>query len=885
MTQNFAHNPHGGDPEAVAQILGMTQLPKVDLDFSININPMGPPACVRAVLSGGINQISQYPPVIAQPAISALAKAHQVPEDSVIVGNGSTEILGWIIQALKPKQPAWVIPCYAGYAEVCAAADISGTAIPAASPSNGFAVLLAEVAKVKSDLVFLASPNNPTGVTLNPADIIKLAAANPTRRIVLDESFVDFLPKACDRTLVREGLPDNLIVVKSLTKFFAIPGLRLGMACASPHTIRRIAKVRLAWTVNALAQSVAKVLYDDNEYLDQSRKMTAKLRAEFSNQISQLPGFTVYPSEANFILVRLPAEYTAPRLQADLLQHGILIRSCQNFAGLGEKYCRLAIRPRAEIEVFMDIIRSLVLSGKQSATTSCRPKPKTPAIMVVGTMSNSGKSVVAAALCRYFAHQGYATVPFKAQNMSLNSFVTRAGGEMGRAQVVQARAAGVEPHTDMNPVLLKPMGESGSQVILNGQSIGNFTARTYYRMKARLRGAALRAYDRLVTQYELIVLEGAGSPAEINLQAEDFVNMAMAEYAGASVLLVADIDRGGVFANIYGTISLLPEKHYRLLSGIIINKFRGDKSLLDTGIRQIEALTGVPVLGVMPYIANLRIEAEDSLCLENRQQVAAPILDIVVIRLPRISNFTDFLPLEKTPGIQVRFIGAVCDLGKPDLIIIPGTKNTRADLRFLHDSGWADVLARAWQNHVPIFGICGGFQMLGERVTDPIGVEGEQGEEVGLHFLPVITVLEERKELAQVAGKTTANFPFAVPGTPFEGYEIHAGRTTALEQISVPLTITQRLSETRNDPEGAISVDGLIFGSYVHGLFDNAVLRTQLIEWLCQRKGQAPFEAAYKPNLPANELERFADLFEKHVDMQRILALVKTTHSTEYLHA
>ena len=639
------------------------------------------------------------------------------------------------------------------------------------------------------------------------------------------------------------------------------------MACAHPSTIQRIAKVRLAWSVNALAQSVAEVLYDDQEYMDRSREMVTTLREEFSRQLAQLPEFTVYPSEANFILVRLPPEWPAPRLQTELLARGILIRSCQNFQGLGQSYCRLAVRPREEIEIFMDVIRALVLKIDRRKV---KPKQKTPAIMVVGTMSNSGKSVVAAGLCRYFVRRGHAVAPFKAQNMSLNSFVTSEGGEMGRAQVVQARAAGIEPHTDMNPVLLKPMGESGSQVILNGQPIGNFSAHAYYEMKSRIRKAIMQTYDRLAARYELIILEGAGSPAEINLQAEDLVNMSMAEYAGASVILVADIDRGGVFASIYGTISLLPEKHRRLLAGIIINKFRGDKALLESGIRQIEEMTGVPVLGVLPYVRDLRIEDEDSLCLENRQCESAPVLDIVVIRLPRISNFTDFLPLEHTPGIQVRYVSAAPELGKPDLIIIPGTKNTLADLRFLRDSGWEDALEITRHNQVPIFGICGGYQMLGDRVTDPLGVEGEKGEEVGFRFLPVTTVLEREKELAQVSGITTADYPFAEAGTPFGGYEIHAGKTTVAEQVKRPLMILQRLSEKGSDPDGAVSANGLIFGCYVHGLFDNDGLRTQLIEWLCRRKGVAVLSVASSPDAPSDELNHLADLLEEHVDMKRI---------------
>jgi cobyric acid synthase CobQ/L-threonine-O-3-phosphate decarboxylase len=869
MNTNSVPNPHGGDPGAVAKALGMTQVPDVRLDFSVNINPLGPPSCVRTTLSRGMDRISQYPPVMAQPAVAALAKAHRIPEDSVVVGNGSTEIFGWIIQALKPRRPGWVVPCYAGYAEVCTTAGIPGHPIQAVHAEANFSISLSEVSKADVDMVFLGSPNNPTGVALDPNSVLDLANDNPSRWIILDESFVDFVSHADDHTLIRESLPKNLIVVKSLTKFFAVPGLRLGMGCANPDTIQRIAKVRLAWSVNALAQSVAEVLYDDQEYVVTSREQVTALREEFSRQLARLPGFVVYPSEANFILVRLPSEWSATRLQAELLGRGILIRSCRNFPGLGENYCRLAVRPHEEIEAFLDVLYPLVSkSGDREKALKCKP----PAIMVVGTTSNSGKSVVTAGLCRYFAGKGYAVAPFKAQNMSLNSFVTREGGEMGRAQVVQARAARLDPHTDMNPVLLKPMGESGSQVIVNGQPIGNFQAQAYYKMKSRIRTAVLEAYDRLAKRYDLIFLEGAGSPAEINLQAEDIVNMSMAEYANASVILVADIDRGGVFASIYGTVSLLPEKHRRLLSGVIINKFRGDESLLDSGIRQIEEMTGIPVLGVLPYVKDLRIDDEDSVSLDNRPLEAAAVLDVVVIRLPRISNFTDFLPLEHTRGIQVRYVNEPRDVAKPDLIVIPGTKNTRADLRFLRDAGWAEALTKARKSQVPIFGICGGYQMLGECVTDPSGVEGEKGEERGLCFLPITTVLEREKELAQVAGVTTADCLFAEPGTPFEGYEIHVGRTTATVPIKRPLAIMQRRTERGNEREGAVSEDGLVFGCYVHGLFDNDRLRAQLIAWLCRHKRVAPLDTAPSPDTPADEFDRLSDLLEKHVDMKRIVA-------------
>jgi adenosylcobyric acid synthase len=602
--------------------------------------------------------------------------------------------------------------------------------------------------------------------------------------------------------------------------------------------------------------------------VEDSIRVTSGLRAEFANELSSLPRWKVFPSDANFLLVRLPSEWPASRLQRDLLQAGILIRSCANVPGLGDGYCRLAVRPREEIGEFMQTVRALVAPDYAGARRAPRAR-RTPAIMVVGTMSNSGKSVIAAGLCRLFARRGYAVAPFKAQNMALNSYVTKEGGEMGRAQVVQARAAGVSPHTDMNPVLLKPLGERGSQVIVHGHAIGNFTAREYYAMKGSMRAEAHAAYDRLAAQHELIILEGAGSPAEINLAAEDFVNMDMAAHADASAVLVADIDRGGVFASILGTVHLLPPQHRRLLKGIIINKFRGDESLLASGIRDIETMTGVPVLGVLPYLRDLRIEAEDSLHLEGHAEMqdAPATLHVAVARLPRISNFTDFLALERTRGVRVTYPSKPGDMESADLIIIPGTKNTLADMRYLRESGWDLALGEARRAGVPLIGICGGYQMLGTAISDPHGVEGAAGEERGLGLLPVETTLAAEKELAQVAGITAACAPFVLPGTPFEGYEIHAGRTSAGE-TGLPLEITRRRGAAVSELAGAISADGLVFGCYIHGFFDSGGIRTQMLEWLCRRKGVEMPAGGFELTGSSDEFGRVADAIEKHVDLR-----------------
>ncbi|MDP6524822.1 MAG: cobyric acid synthase [Kiritimatiellia bacterium] len=861
-------NTHGGDPDSVACMLGLHETPEVQLDFSVNINPLGPPPSVTMALAAALSTMQRYPQHHAEKAASALAAAHDVASESVLVGNGATEIFGWILQSLKPSSAGWLSPTYCGYSEACRASGVKGRSLGVTSSATGFGIDFEALKSSKADLIFLASPNNPTGTTLRRQDVLDLATTLERTWIVVDESFLDFLPDAAARTLIYRDMPHNLIVVKSLTKFFAIPGLRLGMACASAETAERIRASSLPWSVNGIAQMAGGQLYTDQSYLESSRREVIDLRARLESGLKEIPGITVFPSESNFLLVRLPEAWPAKRLQAAMLPQGILIRTCEDFEGLDKWYCRLAVRPEHETALFLEAFSELINGNK-----SCAAK-KTPAIMVVGTTSNAGKSAVAAGLCRYLARRGVAVSPFKAQNMALNSFVTQEGGEMGRAQVVQADAAGIPPHTDMNPVLLKPLGDDGSQVIVNGLAIGNFKAREYYAMKSQMRQAAHDAYDRLAARSELIVMEGAGSPAEINLLAEDFVNMDMAAYADAMTILVADIDRGGVFASIFGTIALVPPRHRHLIKGVVINKFRGDVSLLDSGIRDIEAMTGVPVLGVLPYLKDLSLEDEDSLGLENRPGETEPLVDIVVVRLPRISNFTDFLPLERMRGVKVRYLPHPAQLGQPDLIIIPGTKNTRGDLKYLKEQDWFAPLRKAPGRGIPVIGICGGYQILGDTVDDPEGVEGKPGLESGLGMLPITTVLKAEKELSQITGHTTESMPFCPAGTPFSGYEIHAGETSSHDPSPHPLITEHRGTDALRETSAAVSSDQQVFGCYIHGLFDDRELRGALITHLCERKGVILPEQEQEEDPGNDAFERLADGLEQHLDLGKVFGVL-----------
>ena len=486
---------------------------------------------------------------------------------------------------------------------------------------------------------------------------------------------------------------------------------------------------------------------------------------------------------------------------------------------------------------------------------------KAKCIMVQGTMSGAGKSLLCAALCRIFAQDGYRVAPFKSQNMALNSFVTRDGLEMGRAQVVQAQAAGIEPDVRMNPILLKPSSDVGSQVIVNGEVRGQMPASAYFRMKRSLLPEILSAYNSLAGDVDIIVIEGAGSPAEINLKADDIVNMGLAKLVDAPVLLAGDIDRGGVFAQLYGTVELLEPDERARIKGLIINKFRGDVKILRPGLAMLEEKTRLPVLGVVPY---LKVDIEDEDSLSERLDTGKTVkpLDAAVLRLPHISNFTDFMPLEQHPLLGVRYVQNARQLGTPDCVILPGTKNTVEDLLWLRQSGLEAAVLKLAAAGVPVLGVCGGYQMLGQWLDDTAGTESGRSQTVrGLGLLPTRTVFTGEKRRAQVTARVTAA-PFA--GAQLTGYEIHTGRT------EVQGTAFCRLSG--DVPEGC--AEGNVFGTYLHGLFDTGALTEALAAFLCRRKGLDPADAGVfsMEQYRQQQLDLLADGVRRTLDLDAIYA-------------
>lgn len=479
--------------------------------------------------------------------------------------------------------------------------------------------------------------------------------------------------------------------------------------------------------------------------------------------------------------------------------------------------------------------------------------PKT--LMVQGTTSDAGKSTLVAGLCRVLARRGVRVAPFKPQNMALNSAVTADGGEIGRAQALQAQAAGVAPTTDMNPVLLKPNSDTGAQVIVHGKAIGNMHAVAYHDYKRTAHAAVMASHARLSAGYEAIVVEGAGSPAEINLREGDIANMGFAEAVDCRVVLIADIDRGGVFAHLVGTLELLSPSEQARVTGFVINRFRGDLALLESGLRWLEQRTGKPVFGVLPYLQDLHLDAEDAIARDAPRQAQAT-LRIVVPVLPRISNHTDFDPLRVLPQVALTFVGPG-DVPPPaDLVILPGSKSVRADLAHLRAQGWEAYLQKHLRYGGKLIGICGGFQMLGTSIADPLGLEGPPGESAGLGWLDFGTTLAAEKQLRNVAGTLLLE-----GGVPVSGYEIHAG-------VSAGAALAHPSTQLAGGPDGALSADGQMLGSYVHGLFDNGEACAAVLRWAGLAAPQVSDHAARREAA----LDRLADTLEQHLDLDRLFA-------------
>jgi len=850
---------HGGNVWQWARDLNIP--PGEILDFSANINPLGPPDCLRSIICGQIENLVHYPDPECSRLTAAIAGYFNISPQQIVCGNGSSELLYAIPHVLKAERAVLPAPCYADYARAARAAGIETVQI---LPEDG-APLEISFKRLQSELrgnevVFIGQPNNPTGLLFDNAAFTGMAAARPDAFFVVDEAFADFIEDY--RSVIHHNLP-NVLVLRSMTKFFAIPGLRLGALLGPADIVARVGRILPSWSVNHLAQTAGAAFFADEDYAVRTRQFVKEQRQELSRQLKAFPEFFVYPGTANYLLVRIADnKWDAPALREKLLRERIVIRVCDNFAGLDKRFFRVAVRKQEENRRLCDAVAGIF--GRKSRT---RPRQKsTPALMLQGTSSWAGKSVLTAAFGRILLQDGYRVAPFKAQNMSLNSFVTLGGGEIGRAQALQAQACRLEPDVRMNPILLKPNSDTGTQVIVLGKPVGNMDVSQYILFKPEAFNVVKQAYDQLASEYDVIVLEGAGSPAEINLKSHDIVNMQMARYADAKVLIVGDIDRGGVFASFAGTFDLLDNWERDLTAGFIINRFRGDASLLAEALDFTRRHTGRPVLGVVPYLTDLDLPEEDSATFKSnaceKEKHPADAITIAVIDLPHISNFTDFDALRLEPDVVVRFVRQSGDVGAPDVLILPGSKNVPHDLEYLCAAGFEkQILELVRKGKTEIVGICAGLQMLGKKIDDPHHIESERDSTSGLGILPLDTTLCETKTLTRASGV------HAPSGLPVRGYEIHHGQS-GVEGLVTDIR--------RQDGEviGFRSPATPVWGTYLHGIFDADEFRRWFIDRVRARKGMAPMGRVCARYDLEPALDRLADSVRDSVRIKEIYKIM-----------
>ncbi len=846
--------PHGGDISSLARMSGHS--PGEILDFSASINPLGFPEWLRPLVSTTLEKAAHYPDPRAEALVEAACQRYGAAPGEVLAGNGTAELLSLLPRALDFERAVIPVPTYGDYARACSAAGMQVRFFHL-DRHKDFALDPDDIVPHLQgrDLVFICRPNNPTGLDVDTGRIRRLANDFSQSLFVVDEAFGDFVPEF--ESLV-QNRPSNVVVMLSMTKMFALPGLRLGLALADPAVARAVRDLQPFWSVNVLAQAAGQRALQDQDFVHKTRDYVEKKRCQLARELKKLPGIKVYPGRANFLLLRL--ENSLPgstALAAELLhKHALAVRDCSNFQGLDNRHVRVAVRSSRDNRKLVRAMQS-VLTKKAARQAKSKP----PAIMFQGTSSNAGKSILAAAMCRILLQDGYRPAPFKSQNMSLNSFVTNQGGEMGRAQVVQAQAARLEPDVRMNPVLLKPSSQTGCQVIINGQAVGNMGATGYVDYKPKAFQAARDAYDSLGREFDVLVLEGAGSPAEINLKSHDIVNMAMADYARSPVLIVGDIDRGGVFASFAGTMEVLAEWERKLIRGFVVNKFRGDASLLGNAFELTLQHTDRPVVGVVPYLQNLDLPDEDSVGwkegIEDQTGPAEDCVRVGVVDLPHISNFTDFDALRLEPDVHLATIRSPGDLKDLDVLVIPGSKNVFHDLAWLEHTGLKNATVKLGAaQKIEIVGICGGLQMLGQEISDPFELESAGQRMQATALLDIITEMVPQKTLTRVEATHMQS------GLNVLGYEIHHGISRLAGK---PLL---RLPDGEN--EGICSENGLVWGTYLHGIFDADEFRRWFIDRLRTRRGLEPKNRVLCIYNPGQALDRLARLVRSSLDLELI---------------
>lgn len=846
-----APGPHGGDGRSVARALGLD--PDSILDLSVSCNPFAPDptAIVARHLARGA--LRRYPDAEdVRVAEEAMADALGVDPGRVMVTSGGAEAIALVAGLLER---GWVEePDFSLYRRHLPVVE-------------------------RGALHFRSDPHNPTG----------LLAADGIDAAVWDEAFY---PLATGRWTKKRSTP--AVVVGSLTKVFGCPGLRLGyvvvpeddgVAIGVPGMRARLAERQPRWSVATPALAALPELLAGAD-LEGWARAIATHRTALSELLAR-HGLRPLPSDANFVLVE-----HAGGLREHLARHGVVVRDAASFGLAG--CARVAVPDAGGLERLAvalendaaavsgrrtDVphVRGLDQVGQRVEPRGVEPEPKDGALrgalMVCGTASDVGKSQVVAGLCRVLARRGVRVAPFKGQNMSLNSAVTAGGGEIGRAQALQAAAAGIEPEPAMNPVLLKPGSDRVSQVVVMGRPWRTLNASRYQEAKAELEPVVLEALSGLRQRYDVVVCEGAGSPAEINLMDHDLVNLGLAARAGLPAVIVGDIDRGGVFAHLFGTVLLLPEGLRERVRGFVLNKLRGDPALLGDAPRELEERTGVPTLGVLPWLEGVWMDAEDSMALAAAPRVGDAqagassgsrptcAIDVAVVAFPRFSNFTDVDPLLVEPDVCVRFVRASAELGDPDLIVLPGTKATIADLRWLRDTGLAAQVPGAAARGTTVLGICGGFQMMGRTIRDPFAVESAVHQTDGLGWLEAETRFFREKHTQLRRGRELAS------GVPVSGYEIHHGRVERAPQTDAWLTLDGPV-ENGTASEGVAQAEAGLYGTSLHGIFESDAFRAEFLGRLAARRAKRRQRSGVSfAAVREAHLDRLADACEAHLDL------------------
>lgn len=830
------------------------------IDFSSCINHSGPPEFLRGAISQSVEKLISHPDPEAGKLVEAAAMSFAVANNRIIAGNGSTQLIYAIPPSLKIKKALLVVPSNTTYEKSC---RLYGMTIDylLLNEANKFVIDVENLTTALRPemLVCIGHPGNPAGTAMNPQAIRKLADRHPDTIFVIDEASADFC--APDFTLLPD-IPANVIVLRSLTNFFAVPGLRIGFCFASPEIAGKIREYVPAWSVNTLAQEVGvKLLQNSDEYSITAKENTSRLRERLAAQLASVPELKVYPGMANYLLVRRLND-SRDFYERLLREYHIEIRNCSEFHGLNEKYFRVSLRSEEENDLLVTAIRNVLDNSGRPAEFYLKRQHRKPSLMLQGTCSNAGKSILTAAFCRILLQDGYDAAPFKAQNMALNSYVTLDGCEMGRAQAVQAEACRLSPDVRMNPVLVKPSSATGSQLIVMGKPAVNMDTRKYYTTKAMLFDTVKSAYDSLAKEHEVMVLEGAGSPGEINLKHADIVNMNMARYADSPVLLVGDIDRGGIYASFIGTVETFEPWERNLLKGFIVNKFRGDAALLTAAHDYVHDFTGKPVLGVIPYLQDIGLPEEDSVSFAFTRPCDkfAQTIDMALIALDYIANFTDFTPFEIEPDVNIRKVRQVSDLGNPDVIIIPGSKNVIGDMAVLRNNGLDKAIIDKVKNGAWLIGICGGLQIAGKTIEDPYWLESSGKSIAGLDLMPLRTVLEKEKILKLTDAVMNRG------QRKVSGYEIHHGVT----ECSDKQLVSMRTSD--GAPVGFAS--DKIWLTYLHGVFDDDLFRREFIDMIRSDRGLPQLNKVHAEYSTENALNKLADTVRKNVDLKKIYEIM-----------